>query len=96
MKSKNEASQLVKEFCAMVQTQYNTMVKTIRSDNCSEFVSIPMKTFYKEHGMIYETSCVDIPQQNRRVEREHHHDLNDARALRFEAHLPIEFWENVC
>ena len=30
MKSKNEASQLVKEFYAMLQTQFNAMVRTIR------------------------------------------------------------------
>ena len=69
MKTKSEASQLVQDFCAMVQTQFDTKVKTIRSDNGSEFVSNPMKTFYKAHRIIHETSCIDTPQQNGRVER---------------------------
>ena len=76
----------------MVHTQFNTKVKTIRSDNGSEFVSNSMKIFYKAHGIIQETSCTATPQQNGRVERKHRHILNVVRALRFEAHLPTEFW----
>ena len=71
MKAKSEASQFIKDFCAMVQTQFDTKVKTIRSDNGSEFVSTPMKKFYGEQGIIHETSCIENPQQNRRVERKH-------------------------
>jgi len=64
MKEKSEASQLVRDFCAMVNTQFETKVKIIRSDNESEFTSKPMKKFYAEHGMVHQTSCVDTPQQN--------------------------------
>ena len=39
MRDKSEASKLVQEFCAMVQVQFKTRVKTIRSDNGREFVS---------------------------------------------------------
>ena len=74
----------------MVQTQFQTKVRTIRSDNGSEFLCL--KNQFSKLGIVHETSCVGTPQQNGRVERKHRHILNVARALRFEASLPIDFW----
>ena len=93
MQEKTEESQLVKIFCVVVKTQFGANMKVIRSDNNrSEFTSGPMKKFYGEHGIIHQTSCVDTPQQNGRVERKHRHVLNVVRALLFQANLPLEFW----
>lgn len=50
-----------------------------------------MSHYFRENGFLHETSCVGT-QQNGRVERKHRHILNVARALRFQAQLPIEFW----
>ena len=65
----------------MIQTQFKTRVRTIRNDNGSEFVFRLMKKFYGEEGIIHETSYINTPQQNERVERKHHRVLNAARAL---------------
>jgi len=46
MKERSEASKIVKDFCAMVNTQFETKVKTIRSDNDSEFTSGSMRRCY--------------------------------------------------
>lgn len=48
--------------------------------------------FFKDQGILHETSCVHTPQQNERAERKHRHILNIARALRFQANLPIDLW----
>ena len=92
IKDRTEASKQLKSFILMVKTQFGKGVKVVRSDNGSEFVSRSMQEFYSEHGIVRESSCVDTPQQNGRVERKHRHILNVARALRFQANLPIHFW----
>lgn len=65
-------------------------MKILRSDNGTEFMR--MKEYFRSTGIIHQTSCVGTPEQNGRVERKHRHILNVARALRFQAHLPVEFW----
>ncbi|KAJ0533857.1 putative RNA-directed DNA polymerase [Helianthus annuus] len=51
-----------------------------------------MKAFYADKGIVLETSCPHTPQQNGVAERKHRHILEVARALRFEANLPVKFW----
>jgi hypothetical protein len=87
---KTEVSRYLYQFLAMVERQFSTQVKIIRSDNGTEFTC--MKPNFRDRGIIHETSCVGTPQQNGRVERKHRHILNVARALRFQAQFPIEFW----
>ena len=79
----------------MVNTQFGTKVKIIRSDNRSEFTPGSMRKLYGEHNIIHKTSYVDTPPLNGRVKRKHDHVLNIARALHFQANIPLEFWGTV-
>ena len=88
--TKSEAPEQLKKFCALTERQFNTKIKRIRSDNGIEFLCLT--EYFLTNGIIHETSCVATPQQNARAERKHRHILNVARALRFQASLPIEFW----
>ena len=90
MNAKSETLTKLRYFLAMVDRQFGKKVRTIRSDNGSEFISL--STYFLENGIRHETSGVGTPQQNGRVERKHRHLLNVARAIMFEGHLPIEFW----
>lgn len=67
-----------------------TMIQQIRVDNGGEFFSI--RDFFHDNGIVYQRTCVYTPQQNDVVERKHGHILEIARALRFQAHLPLHFW----
>lgn len=62
----------------------------VKSDNGTKFTCLG--SFFKQQGIIHQTSCVGTPQQNGRVERKHIHILNVARSLLFQASLPTRFW----
>lgn len=89
MHSTSQTSDIIPSFVAMVHTQINLNVKTIRTDNGVEFNLV---SFYASHGIIHQCSCVETPQQNGIVERKHQHILNVARALKFQSHVPLKFW----
>jgi hypothetical protein len=89
LKAKSEVSKLVQQFIHMIEKQFDNLVKVVRTDNGPEFL-IPQ--FYASKGIIHQTSCVDTPQQNGRVERKHQHILNVGRVLLFQSKLPKHFW----
>ena len=88
MKTKSETRPLLISFFNMISTRFNTKIKAIRTDNAQEFI---LKDFYADHGILYQHSCVAIPQQNSIMERKHQHILSIARALKFQLDMPLPF-----
>jgi transposase InsO family protein len=85
LKHKSETHYHITNFLNMVSTQFGKSVKMIRTDNGTEFF---LRSLFHSKGILHQTSCVETPQQNGRVERRHQHILNVARALLFQARLP--------
>ena len=89
LKFKSDARTVIQSFFSFVETQFHLKIKTLRSDNGPKF---HMPQFYSSKGTLHQLSCVDTPQRNSIVERKHQHILSVARALRFQANLPLKFW----
>lgn len=87
---------ILTEFIVLIQNQFLTTIKTLRTDNCTEFINQPVSSFTKDKGILHQTTCVYTPQQNGLVEIKHMHLLNCARALRFHDGLPVVFGEIAC
>lgn len=92
LSTKSNTLQVLKSFINMVENQFKTTIKTIRSDNGLEITSKETTQFFITNGIIHQKSCPYTPQQNNVVERKHNHLLQTARALLFQSKLPLEYW----
>ena len=63
MKSHSKHFSHFSAFCAELQTQFHVSVQTLRSDNAKEYLSEPFQFFMLQHGILYQTSCVDTPSE---------------------------------
>ena len=89
LKHKYEIQIFLPQFATVVNTQFNSKIKTIRCDNGTEFY---LKDFFHSNGILHQLACVDTSQQNAIVERKYQHFLNVARALIFQSKVPLCFW----
>ena len=75
LKEKSEAEQTFKNSHLMVQNQYNTRIKILRTDNGTEYFNTLLGAYLLEQGIIHQSSCIGTPQQNEIVERKNRHLL---------------------
>ncbi|KAL0364081.1 UNVERIFIED_CONTAM: Retrovirus-related Pol polyprotein from transposon RE2 [Sesamum angustifolium] len=92
LKHKSQVVHTLDKFFKMIQTQFETNVKTVRSNNGTEFVNLQCYTLFTSLGILHQTTCPYTPQQNGVVERKHKQLLDIAKALLFQAGLPKKFW----
>lgn len=91
-KSSVEILDHVKEFILAFQRQTGKLVKTVRSDNGSEYTSSTFKEFIKSQGITHETTSPYTPAQNGKVERKIRTLIEAARTMVEESGLPKPYW----
>ena len=77
-----------KIFCQMIETQFQTKICILHSDNGTEYINEVLGSSLKEKGISHQSTCVDTPQQNGIVEWKNKHLLEASRALMFSMHIP--------
>lgn len=92
LKQKAEVYQKFTHFYNMVQTQFQKQLRILRCDNGGEFINHSMQSFFREKGLIHQTTCPNTPQQNGVAERKNRLLLEITRALMLEAHTPTHLW----
>ena len=78
----------------MVETQHNSKLKILRTDNGSEYTNAEFQSYYSIHGILHQSSCPHAPEQNGVLERKHRHVVETGLALLYHASVPLCFWDD--
>jgi len=62
LKHKSEVPDMFYAFYQIIHTQFDKKNQVVRSDNGGEFVNKSMHEFFRENGLIYQTSCPNTRQ----------------------------------
>ncbi|KAG8492727.1 hypothetical protein CXB51_010487 [Gossypium anomalum] len=92
LKHKSEVAQVFIKFKAAVETETGCKIKTIRSDNGTEYTSAQFQALCKDAGIKHQLTNVYTPQQNGVSERKNRSLMDMARCLLFEKNLPKTIW----
>ena len=92
LKDKTEVRSVFVKFHSMIQTQFQTKIQILRTDNGTEYVNHILQDYLQTQGIIHQSSCVDTPQQNGVAERKNRHLLEITRALLLSTNLPQYYW----
>ncbi|XP_019427158.1 PREDICTED: uncharacterized protein LOC109335479 [Lupinus angustifolius] len=92
MKHHSEFFGIYCHFRALVNTQYNSVIKCFRCDLGGEYTSNKFSELLSSDGTVHQAFCTDTPEQNGVAERKHRHILETARSMLLSASAPSEFW----
>ncbi|KAL4271407.1 hypothetical protein GQ457_13G027700 [Hibiscus cannabinus] len=92
LKQKSEVFDVFQRFKANYENQSGKKIKTLRSDNGSEYTSRQFASYLKKLGIHHQLTVVYTPQQNGVSESKNMIVLNMARCLLFEKKIPKGFW----
>ncbi|GJS34569.1 retrovirus-related pol polyprotein from transposon TNT 1-94 [Tanacetum coccineum] len=93
--TKDETSEILKNFIKEIENLVDKKVKVIRSDNGTKFKNKVMDDFCREKGIKREYSVARTPQQNGVAERRNRTLIEAARTMLADSKLPTTFWAEV-
>lgn len=82
--------QTLKNFLNFIQTQFQTKIKIIKSDNTLKFIH-SCQPFFTENNITHQTSYIDRPQQNGKIQKKHRHILKITRTIKIHSSLPLKY-----
>ena len=78
-------------FKALVENQFESKIKTLRTNGGGEYMSNQFKSFCLDHGIQHQVSCPYTPQQNGVAERKYKHVLKSGLSMLYQSNLPYSF-----
>lgn len=95
LSAKSNAFPILKSFLAMVERQFHTKVKIIRSDNAFELGSRKSQIeFFISYGIQHQTTCIGSPQQNGVSGEKTQAFFRIFKSFDLSIILPISYWRD--
>nr|GEU65841.1 retrovirus-related Pol polyprotein from transposon TNT 1-94 [Tanacetum cinerariifolium] len=92
LRTKDETLKVFEKFLKNVQLALNTTVRTVRTDNRTEFVNKTLTDLFEKVSISHQTSVPRSPQQNGVVERRNRTLMEAARTMLIFAKAPLFLW----
>ncbi|KAI3685467.1 hypothetical protein L6452_34711 [Arctium lappa] len=92
LRYKSDTTKEIINFIKKSEVLNGQLVRSVRSDNGTEFKNSMLDDFFNEKGISQNFSAVRTPQQNDVVERKNRTLCEAARSMLSESHLPTYFW----
>nr|GFC53887.1 putative ribonuclease H-like domain-containing protein [Tanacetum cinerariifolium] len=92
LRTKDETPKVFDKFLKNVQLALNTTVRTVRTDNGTEFVNKTLTDLFEKVGISHQTSVPRSPQQNGVVERRNRTLMEAVRTMLIFAKASLFLW----
>ena len=83
---------MFQKFKAAMENHSAKLIKTLRSDNGTEYTSHEFEAFLQKSGIHHQLTITYTPQQNGVSERKNKSVMNMSRCLLFEKDMPKQLW----
>lgn len=91
IKHKSAIGNIFRTFNKLIQNQFRTKIKTLRSDNAFEYSDKTLKAYVAKDGIHHQTSCVNTPRQIKVTKRKNRHLLEVTGALMDSMKVPKQY-----
>lgn len=91
-RSHTSVGRIFEIFHNMVQTQFQSKIQVLRTDNGWEYYNLALNFYLQKVGIVHQRSCVDVPQQNGVAKRKNRHLLEVTRSIMLATNVPKYFW----
>jgi len=95
MKNCSELFSIFQIFYNEIKNQFGISIRILHSDNGHEYLSHSFKNFMASHGILHQTSCAYIPQQNGVAKRKNRHLVETTRTILIHCDFPRRFQGDV-
>ena len=92
IKAKSDVAGVTMEVINMLEKQSGWPLLVVRTDNGSEYINSTLATFFKDKGVLHQTTVRYTPEQNGKAERLNRTLLDRVRAMLEDSGLPKTLW----